>query len=136
MINDTYGHDIGDEILSSVAKRLRGAVSANDVVARLGGDEFLVLTFENNPNAINTIIERLSQRIQRPVSVSGGHLVEISAAIGQSSTNEPMLKVHDLLRDSDHAMYQSKRSRERTSTPAIPAFPNLPSTNTVLDVNS
>jgi len=136
MINDTYGHDIGDEILSSMAQRLLGAVSRNDVVARLGGDEFLVLTFGNDPKAIDAIIERLTQRIQKPVSVSGGQVLEISASIGQASTSEPVLKVNDLLRDSDHAMYQSKRSRERTPITAIPVLPNLPSTRTMLDANS
>lgn len=136
IINDTYGHDVGDEILVFVAQRLRGAVSVDDVVARLGGDEFLVLTFGNDPNTIDTIVERLSQRLQKPVSVSGGHLLEISAAIGQSSTSEPVLKMLDLLRDSDHAMYQSKRSGERTSAPAMPVLPILPPTSNMFDANS
>jgi len=104
-------------------------VSGNDVVARLGGDEFLVLTFENDPIAIDAIIERLSKQIQQPVGVSSGQVLEISAAIGQSSTSEPVLKLNDLLRDSDHAMYRSKRNRERTSTPAMPVLPDLPSTS-------
>lgn len=135
MINDTYGHDVGDEILSFVARRLRGAVSGNDVVARLGGDEFLVLTFGNDPNAIDPIIERLSRRLHRPVSVSGGYVIEVSAAIGQSSTSEPVLKVSDLLRDSDHAMYRLKKSRKRTFTPTLPVIPYMPSTSTMLDAN-
>ena len=69
-INDTYGHDIGDEILNFVAQRLRTSVSEDDVVARLGGDEFLVLAFENDADAVDTIIARLSERLQGPVCVS------------------------------------------------------------------
>ena len=111
-INDTYGHNVGDEILQIVAQRLRGAVSASDVVARLGGDEFLVLVFRDDPSAIDAVVERLCQRLQHPVVVSGGHILNISAAVGQSFTNGPFLKLDGLLRDSDHAMYRSKRCLE------------------------
>lgn len=111
-INDTYGHDVGDEILQIVAQRLRGAVPASDVVARLGGDEFLVLVFRDDPSAIDAVVERLCQRLQHPVVVSGGHILNISAAVGQSFTNGPVLKLDGLLRDSDHAMYRSKRCLE------------------------
>ena len=108
-INDTYGHDIGDEILKIVANRLRGAVSASDVVARLGGDEFVALIFRDEPSAIDTVVERLREQLQHPVVVSGGHISNISAAIGQSFTNGPILKLDELLRDSDQAMYRAKR---------------------------
>ena len=119
-INDTYGHDIGDEILKVVARRLRGAVSSNDVVARLGGDEFLVLILGDDASAIDTVVERVSQRLQQPVSLSGGLVLEISAAIGQSYTSGPVLKLDDLLRDSDQAMYRSKGSTKRTVIPVMP----------------
>ena len=120
-INDTYGHAIGDEILQAVAQRLRGAVAANDVVARLGGDEFLVLIFGDDANHSNTVVERLNQTLQQPVKVSGDHLLDISAAIGQSHTSGPVLKLDDLLRDSDQAMYQAKAAREQTTASRLVA---------------
>ncbi len=107
-INDTYGHDVGDEILQVVAQRLRGAVSVDDVVARLGGDEFLVVMFKDDESAIDAVVERLSRRLQEPVSVSGGQVLDISAAVGRSYTGGPVLKLDDLLRDSDQAMYRHK----------------------------
>lgn len=116
-INDTYGHLVGDEILQVVSQRLRGAVAATDVVVRLGGDEFLVLIFSDQDSTIDAAIERLSQRLQEPVSVSSGLMLNISAAVGHSSTSEPVLILDDLLRDSDQAMYQSKGSFERTPEP-------------------
>ena len=125
-INDTYGHDIGDEILNFAAQRLRNAVSGDDVVARLGGDEFLVLTFENDADVTDTIITRLSERLQEPVCLSNGNVLEISAAIGRCSTSAPVLKLNDLLRESDHAMYLSKRSQERSTFPVMPGLPTLP----------
>ena len=135
MINDTYGHDIGDEILNFTAERLCNSVSGEDIVARLGGDEFLVLTFQNDAAVTDTIITRLSKRLQQPVGVSDGNVLEISAAIGRCSTSAPVLNLNDLLRDSDQAMYQSKRSQKRT-TPAMPGLPSLPSASTMLNTNS
>ena len=134
-INDTYGHDIGDEILNFVAQRLRTSVSEDDVVARLGGDEFLVLAFENDADAVDTIIARLSERLQGPVCVSDGNVLEISAAIGRCSTSASVLKLSDLLRDSDHAMYQSKRFQERSTFPAMPGLPSPLLSSTMLDAN-
>ena len=136
-INDTYGHDIGDEILKVVAQRLRGAVSASDVVARLGGDEFVVLTFGEDAHAIDAVMERLSQRLQQPVSVSGGLVLDVSASIGRSFTSGPVLKLDELLRDSDHAMYRSKRgSQEPTANPVMPVLPSITSAGTMPGVNS
>ena len=136
MINDTYGHDIGDEILNCVAERLCNAVSAEDVVARLGGDEFLVLTFQNDTDVTDSIIARISKRIQQPVGVSDGNVLEISAAIGRCATTAPVLNLNDLLRDSDHAMYQSKRSQDRSTSPVMPGLPSPPSASTMLATNS
>jgi len=94
-----------------VARRLRGAVADNDVVARLGGDKFLVLIFGEDENNIDAVITRLSQRLQQPVKVSKDQVLDISAAIGRSYTSAPVLKLDDLLRDSDQAMYQAKEER-------------------------
>ena len=135
-INDTYGHDIGDQILNSVAQRLRGAVSGDDVVARLGGDEFLVLTFESDAKTIDMIVDRISRRLQKPVSVSCGQVLEVTAAIGRSSTRSRVLNLDDLLRDSDHAMYQSKRGQDCDYDPAMPVLPGLPLPINIVDVNN
>ena len=114
-INDTYGHGVGDEILRVVAQRLLGAVSADDVVARLGGDEFLVLILSDYAATIDSVIERLRQRLEQPVGVSGGFVLDVSVAVGQSCTSDPVLRLDNLLRDSDQAMYQSKGAPERVA---------------------
>ena len=108
---------------------MRGAVSTDDVVVRLGGDEFLVVIFEDNVNAINAVVDRLTQRLQQPVVLANGQVLEVSAAVGQSHTSGPVLKLDDLLRDSDEAMYQSKMSVERTVV--IPPIPPLPTPTTI-----
>lgn len=119
-INDTYGHDVGDEILQVVAQRLRGAVSAKDVVARLGGDEFMVVIFEHEASAVKVVVDRLRRRLEEPVTVTGGQVLHISAAIGTSSTSAPVLKLDDLMRDSDQAMYRAKESQGRVAVPMLP----------------
>jgi len=133
MINDTYGHGVGDEILQVVAQRLRGAVASDDVVFRLGGDEFLVLIFKDDASTIDAVVERLSRRLQEPVVVEGGQVLNISSAVGQSRTSRSVLNLDDLLRDSDHAMYQAKGSSERTAIPQLPVQP-IPSTTTPFSV--
>jgi len=115
-INDTYGHTVGDEILQIVAQRLRAGVAASDIVARLGGDEFLVLIFTDEMDNIDSIIDRLSEQIQQPAKVSGELELEISAAVGYSQCLSAQLKLDELLRDSDHAMYHVKGSLEKTAT--------------------
>ena len=118
VINDTYGHGVGDEILQAVAQRLRGAVSANDVVARLRGDEFLVLIFSDDITAVDLIARRICQRLREPVSVSGDHVLDITATVGRAYTSEPVLRLEDLMRDSDHAMYQTKKACSKRATVA------------------
>ena len=93
-----------------MARRIRRAVSGNDVVARIGGDEFLVVVFGGDVNMSATIVERLSKQVREPLGVSGGHAIEVSVAIGQASTDKPTLVLDDLLRASDREMYLSKRA--------------------------
>ena len=97
-------------------------MSANDVVARLGGDEFLVLIFGEEAGTVESIervVERVCKRLNQPASVSGGLVLEISAAVGHSHTSAPVLVLDDLLRDSDEAMYVAKESDDRRT--AVPA---------------
>ena len=116
-INDTHGHDAGDEILQTTASRLRGSVSASDVVARLGGDEFLVLVFSDDLHTIDTVVDRICERLQEPISLSGGQVLSISAAVGGASTSGEILELDDLLRDSDRAMYRAKVGPVRVEIP-------------------
>ena len=110
-INDTYGHGAGDEVLKTVAQRLRSSVASDDVVARLGGDEFLVLMFGEEAKSIDAVIERLTMGLRQPVKVSDDLVLNISAAIGQSYTNAAVLDLNSLLENSDQAMYRSKSAK-------------------------
>jgi diguanylate cyclase (GGDEF)-like protein len=113
-VNDTYGHQVGDQLLIAVAERLTGLLRPGDSLARLSGDEFVILcenladTSEADPIAV-----RLSAALSEPFNLAGIE-VSVSASIGIAFTGEGGDEPEELLRDADLAMYQSKRSRAGT----------------------
>lgn len=108
LINDTLGHDIGDQLLICVAERLQSCVREGDTVARLGGDEFvLVLQDQHDEEAIAAWISRLIERISLPFHVAG-HQLFVTCSIGLSAYPRDGQDVQTLLKHADAAMYQSK----------------------------
>ena len=114
-VNDTYGHDVGDQVLCAVAERVGSAVRPDDTVARIGGDEFVVIAerlIDGEADAI-LIGERIEQALAPPIVVSEGE-VFVTASIGISLTGTGLHTPEALLRDSDTAMYRAKeRGRDR-----------------------
>ncbi len=107
LVNDSLGHDAGDEILVEVARRLSGAMRGADMVARLGGDEFVVVC-EDLRDAAETaaVVERVGRSLHAPVTLSG-RSSNVRASIGVAiSTISPTPEA--LLRDADAAMYRAK----------------------------
>src|SRR5262249_31802185 len=81
-VNDLRGHDAGDLVLQSIARRLESVVRASDTVARIGGDEFVVLSLgTRTEEEAATLVGRLRHVLRRPYPVEGG-TVEIDASIG------------------------------------------------------
>jgi diguanylate cyclase (GGDEF)-like protein/PAS domain S-box-containing protein len=108
-INDTLGHDAGDELLVQAAQRLREAVRASDHVARLGGDEFVVIlnhvdVIDDVARVANAIIHALTQ----PFSLASGTGNEINASIGISLYPDDGIDADTLLKHADIAMYAAK----------------------------
>jgi diguanylate cyclase (GGDEF)-like protein/PAS domain S-box-containing protein len=111
-INDTHGHQVGDEVLMEVARRLQHAVRPTDLVARLGGDEFVVLCDAlPYPEEAVWIAERLGKLIAHPIQSSCGQLqVEVSVGISHAVED---ITAQQLLGQADTAMYAEKRHRRR-----------------------
>jgi diguanylate cyclase (GGDEF)-like protein/PAS domain S-box-containing protein len=107
-INDTEGHEAGDEVLRAISKRLKASVRENDTVARMGGDEF-VLILANQPSLRFTLrmIERLRQNIMKPV-VAGRKTLHVGASIGISIFPHDSSSGGALLQAADAAMYHAK----------------------------
>ena len=104
-VNDTMGHAAGDELLRTVAERLRATVREQDTVGRLSGDEFVVL-FEHNPDeSCETLAERINEAVREPILVSGESVL-VTASIGIACGRYG--SAEELLRDADLALYQAK----------------------------
>ena len=109
-VNDTYGHQAGDELLTQLGARLRGLRRATDTVGRLGGDEFAVVLPRADAFAAEIVARDLLRALERPFLVDG-HELEIGASIGVSAFPQLAGDADGLLRQSDLAMYAAKRLR-------------------------
>ncbi|HEX5617978.1 MAG TPA: PAS domain S-box protein [Solirubrobacteraceae bacterium] len=109
-VNDTYGHQAGDELLKHVAAVLRGRLRDTDVIARLGGDEFAVLLPLTDAEPAGNVVDALqSEFAQRPANIDGT-AIPVRASIGVAALDAD-LDVDAALRRADQAMYRVKRSR-------------------------
>ncbi len=117
-INDGLGHDVGDDMLIAVARRLSALVRPSDTVARLGGDEFVVVCdIESGEEEMLLINERISSALARPYRIDGRTL-SVLASVGGVFVDNPDTDPSKLLSRADDAMYGVKwsRRRERRST--------------------
>ena len=118
-MNDTYGHDAGDDVLKTIAIRLTASTRDDDTVSRHGGDEFLYLLTEVGLEAdITPIAEKIIASIEMPfhITVDGVKIdASISASIGIAIFPKDGSTAHDLIKNADKAMYQAKAGTSRYS---------------------
>jgi diguanylate cyclase (GGDEF)-like protein len=118
-VNDVRGHEAGNQVLRTIARRLESVVRATDTVARVGGDEFVVLSLgTSGDEEAAALVGRMRQALRRPYSVEGGH-VEIDASIGWALFPQDGLEPLDLLAQADGQMYATKRDTSQESTMPI-----------------
>jgi diguanylate cyclase (GGDEF)-like protein len=117
-VNDTQGHEAGDQTLLEVAALLRGTFRATDVIGRIGGDEFVVLAIDAPPNTVSFLTNRLRDRIaQRNADPS--HRFTLSVSMGSDSLEVGSKKtIEDLIAAADRAMYERKREKAGTGAPS------------------
>jgi diguanylate cyclase (GGDEF)-like protein/PAS domain S-box-containing protein len=109
-INDSLGHDSGDQLLLQVARRLRGVLRPGDILGRFAGDEFTVL-LTNLPDEASAleIAQRVVEDLRRPMTISGRE-VRVSVSIGIAYTTSADVDPSSLIRQADSAMYAAKRN--------------------------
>ena len=109
-INDTFGHETGDEVLKVFAARMRRTVRRSDTVARLAGDEFTIILEDlAAPDDASRLTQELVQALREPISL-GGQWVQVTASVGIALyVRGANLDEADLLRKADAALYEAKR---------------------------
>jgi len=109
-VNDALGHQIGDDLLRVVAKRLRSVLRDQDTLARIGGDEFaIVLPNVRNADEAAIVAQRLIEAIRPPVNVEG-HNLSVGLSVGIALTSQATNTPEHMLRCADMALYEAKRN--------------------------
>jgi len=107
-INDSLGHDIGDEVLKIAAKRLQSKIRSNDLLARLGGDEFVtIINNYKKISDISNIASNILEATKKPIHIDK-HILYISSSIGISLYPQDASNAKELLKYADTAMYKAK----------------------------
>jgi len=108
-INDTYGHNVGDEILKRVASYLKSTLRKEDTICRFGGDEFVILIEElDNFTYLDTILKKINNITNTPCVING-NTINIGMSIGASIFPEDGIDAEELIKSADEAMYKAKK---------------------------
>ncbi|HEX9627844.1 MAG TPA: EAL domain-containing protein [Acidiferrobacterales bacterium] len=109
-VNDTLGHNVGDELLKQVGDRLQTALREIDTIGRLGGDEFAIVVPGADPEAAVLVATKVLQALEAPFEVEGNRFF-VSASVGIATYPDHGLDVSTLLKRADVAMYVAKRTK-------------------------
>lgn len=124
-INDTLGHDIGDQLLCDVSTRLRLAVRDSDVIARMGGDEFTIIVDQvKNRDEVCAVAERIVSCFAPPFMIES-HEIFVTASIGISMFPDDSEESEDLLKNADMAMYRAKEEGRNNFAFYVRSIDNL-----------
>lgn len=111
-INDTYGHEVGDQLLQIMVLRIEGVLRDTDLLCRLGGDEFVVLTANIDHSALEKITGRIQSALEKPM-ILDQHIINVSASIGWYCTAEvEKANLDELIKEADRAMYKAKALKD------------------------
>jgi diguanylate cyclase len=122
VVNDTLGHDAGDQVLVAIGQRMRSVLRGSDVAARIGGDEFaILLEAMTAPTDAGIAAKRLLVALDDPFLVAGQAIL-VHASIGAASTEDPTANGQDLLREADTAMYAAKNEGKHRSVVFEPSM--------------
>jgi diguanylate cyclase (GGDEF)-like protein/PAS domain S-box-containing protein len=107
-INDSRGHEIGDDVLEATAKRLKALVRPGDTAARFGGDEFTILCEGTGADDAQLVAERIAKVFEAPITLPGAGDMHLRVSIGIATSTALTMTADELLRNADMAMYAAK----------------------------
>lgn len=112
-VNDTLGHEAGDQLVKLVAQRLKDSLRAEDFLSRFGGDEFVILCAPTNAGAVAPLTERIAQAFASPFSINGQR-IKVTASVGIAVGPDNGSTADALMRHADIALYEAKnRGRDQ-----------------------
>jgi two-component system cell cycle response regulator len=118
-VNDTYGHDAGDEVLRATAQRILANIRSFDMAARLGGEEFVVVMPDTPQEDAMAAAERLRARIsETPIATIGGRPIAVTASLGVAASVRGDSSAV-LLKRCDQALYGAKRDGRNRVMPGL-----------------
>jgi diguanylate cyclase (GGDEF)-like protein/PAS domain S-box-containing protein len=120
LVNDTLGHDKGDELIQVAGSILRRCFRNSDIAARIGGDEFAVLLPSSGEEAVRACCERVHREVERYNEHS--QQLPISLSLGYAVDDAPLLDLHELLKRADDAMYANKQQNFGSSSKTVQAL--------------
>ncbi len=109
-INDTYGHDVGDEVIKDIADVLRKYLRPEDIPARIGGEEFAVLITNADKNVAMNVAERLRNVMEnRHLFIDENTVIDYTASFGVASVDKNINSPSELLKVADNNLYRAKK---------------------------
>lgn len=115
-VNDTYGHDFGDQVLTTIADIFQRAMRKQDIVARWGGEEFLFLLPETNAKDAFILAEKIRQKVSEHAFSNNGQSITVTVSLGVSPVNDDV-NVQQAISLADHFLYQAKAHGRNKSMP-------------------
>lgn len=113
VINDTHGHEVGDKLLSGVAKNLRACLRNSDTITRFGGDEFVIIIEDiKSQEHTQTVLKAIEAAIDEPIVIDATLVITPKASIGMASYPEDATDPDSLLKAADTSMYQVKKQKK------------------------
>lgn len=119
-VNDSYGHPVGDDVITKCARRIAAAIRAGDRVGRYGGEEFLLLLPDTSPAEARQLLERVRLRIAGDPIEAGGRQIGVTVSIGITTADAPNAEARQLIATADAALYWVKEhGRNQTRHAAL-----------------
>ena len=110
-VNDTYGHDVGDQLLKFVAENLQAAMRVSDTVARMSGDEFIILIEDlKNRKELSTVRQKIEQKLSTGYQIKDNH-IQVQVSIGTAIYPDDADTPETLIKHADIKMYANKQSK-------------------------
>jgi len=112
LVNDSYGHSVGDQAILSVARSMTACLRVNDLLCRYGGEEFCILLPDTKSEQAMEIAKRLRQEVEQNAGASVRSIagIQLTSSFGVASSTPELAKLNELIELSDYALYVSKRN--------------------------